>query len=62
MHFFLSYMYKKIAFINMDINTVIIIVEKMQQNLRYFNLKILFQFDYTLWHHRILHCGIEIYL
>ena len=48
----------------MDINTVIIIIEKkkMQQNLRYFNLNFLFEFDYTLWHHRILHCGIGNYL
>ena len=30
----------------MDINTVIIIIEKMQQNLRYFNLNFLFKFDY----------------
>ena len=29
----------KIAFIHMDIITVIIIIEEMQQNLRYFNLK-----------------------
>ena len=46
----------------MDINTVIIIIEKMQQKLRYFNLKILFKLDYPLWHHRILHYGIENYL
>ena len=32
----------------MDINTAIIIIEKMQQNLRYFNLKFLFKFDYPL--------------
>ena len=43
----------------MDINNVIIIIEKMQQNLRYFNLNFLFKFDYPLWHHRILHYGIE---
>ena len=30
----------------MDINTVIIIIEKMQQNLRYFNVKFLLKFDY----------------
>ena len=46
----------------MDINTVIIIIEKMQQNLRYLNLIFLFKFDYPLWHYRILHCGIETYL
>ena len=46
----------------MDINTAIIIIEKMQQNLKYFNLKFSFKFDYPLWHHRILHCGIENYL
>ena len=32
----------------MDINTAIIIIEKMQQNLRYFNLKFSFKFDYPL--------------
>ena len=31
----------------MDINTVIIIIEKMQHNFRYFNLKFLFKFDYA---------------
>ena len=46
----------------MDVNTVIIIIEKMQQNLRYFNLKFFFKFDYPLWHHRILYCGIVNYL
>ena len=47
----------------MDIDTVTIIIEKkMQQNLRYFNLIFLFKFDNPLWHHRILHCGIENYL
>ena len=61
MHFFKLYVWN-IAFINMDINTAIIIIEKMQQNLRYFNLKFSFKFDYPLWHHRILHCGIENYL
>ena len=49
----------KIAFINMDVNTVLIIIEKKQQNLRYFNLIFLFKLKYPLWHHRILHCGIE---
>ena len=39
-------MYEKIAFIDMAINTVIIIIEKMQQNLRYFDLKFLFKFNY----------------
>ena len=43
----------------MDTNTVIIVIEKMQQNLKYFNLKILFKFDYPLWHHRILHLGLK---
>ena len=43
----------------MDINTIIIIIEQMQQNLRYFDLIFLFKFDYPLWNHRILHCGIE---
>ena len=46
----------------MYVNTVSIIIEKMQQNLKYFNLNVLFKFDYPLWHHRILHCGIENYL
>ena len=46
----------------MDISNVIITIEKMQQNLKYFNLKFLFKFNYPLWHHRILHCGIEKYL
>ena len=36
MHFSKLYVWKT-AFINMDINTVIIIIEKMQQNLKYFN-------------------------
>ena len=31
----------------MDINTAIIIIEKMQQNLRYFNLKFLFKSSIT---------------
>ena len=39
---------RKIAFINMDINTVISIIEKMQQNLRHFNLIFLLKFDYPL--------------
>ena len=39
----------------MDINTAIIIIEKMQLNLRYFNLKS-FKFDYPLVE------GIENYL
>ena len=30
----------------MGINTVIIIIEKLQQNLSYLNLKFLFKFDY----------------
>ena len=38
MHFISKLYVWKIAFINMDINTVIIIIEKMQQNLRYFNI------------------------
>ena len=62
MHFFSKLYVWIIAFINMDINTAIIIIEKMQQNLRYFNLNFLFKFDYLLWHHRILHCGVENYL
>ena len=61
MHFSKLYVWK-IAFINMDNNTVIIIIEKMRQNLSFFNLKFLFKFDYPLWYHRILHCGIENYL
>ena len=47
MHFSKSYVWK-IAFIKMDTNTVIIITEKMEQNLRYFNLKFLFKFFYSL--------------
>ena len=46
----------------MDINTVIIIIEKMQQNLKYFNLDYSFKFNYPLWHHRILPCRIENYI
>ena len=46
----------------MDINAVSIIMEKMQHNLRYFNIIFLFKFDYPLWYHRILHDGIENYL
>ena len=61
MHFSKLYVWQ-IAFINIDINIVIIIIENMRQNLRYFNLKFLFNFDYPLWHHRILPCGIENYL
>ena len=37
MHFFSKLYVWKIAFINMDINTIIIIIEKMQQNLGYFD-------------------------
>ena len=41
-------MYEKIAFINMDINTVITMIEKMQQNLRDFNLNVLLKFEHPL--------------
>ena len=47
----------------LDLNYMyFIIIEKMHEILRYFNLKFLFKFDYPLRHHRILHCGIENYL
>ena len=36
-------MYAENDFINIGINTVIIIIEKMQQNLRNFNLKFVFK-------------------
>ena len=45
------------------INILIIITEKkMQQNLRNFNLKILFKFKYPLRHRKILFCVIKNYL
>ena len=38
----------KYCFHQYEINTAIIIIEKMQQNLRHFNLKFLLKFDYPL--------------
>ena len=44
----------------MDINIVIILTEKNATE--YFNLIFWLKFDYPLWHHKILYCGIENYL
>ena len=46
----------------MDINTVIINIEKNGTEFKVFQLNVLFKFKYPFWRHRILHCVIENYL